>query len=47
MQAIWRLLLNDDFVTAYKHGIDIIFLDGIVWQVFLRIFTYAADYPEK
>lgn len=47
MQAIWLLLLDDDFMHAYEFGIVIEFLDGICRRVFPRFFTYSADYPEK
>ncbi|KAJ3524831.1 hypothetical protein NM688_g8496 [Phlebia brevispora] len=47
MQAIWGLLLDDEFMHAYEHGIVIEFADGISRRVFPRIFTYSADYPEK
>jgi hypothetical protein len=47
MQAVWWFPLDTDFVHAYEHGIVIKFPDGISRLVFLRIFTYAADYPEK
>ena len=47
MQAIWRLLLDEEFLEAYRHGIVITFADGITRRVFPRIFTYSADYPEK
>lgn len=47
MQAVWRFLLDADFVDAYENRIVIKFPDGIFRCVFLRIFTYAADYPEK
>ena len=47
MHAIWRQLLDDDFVEAYKHGIVVECFDGITRQVYPRIFTYSADYPEK
>jgi hypothetical protein len=47
MQAIWLLLMDDDFMHAYEFGIVIEFLDGIRWRVFPRFFTYSADYPEK
>ncbi|KAI0069759.1 hypothetical protein K474DRAFT_1687673 [Panus rudis PR-1116 ss-1] len=47
MHAVWLLLLNDEFRQAYKHGIIIRCPDGIVRRVYLRIFTYSADYPEK
>lgn len=47
MQAIWLLLLDDDFMHAYQFGLVIEFADGILRCVFPRIFTYSADYPEK
>jgi hypothetical protein len=47
MQEIWRLILDDDFTDAYVNGIIIEFPDGIRRRLFLRIFIYAADYPEK
>ncbi|SJL10770.1 uncharacterized protein ARMOST_14164 [Armillaria ostoyae] len=43
----WKLLLDDDFVTAYEHGIILTCADGIRRRVYPRIFTYSADYPEK
>ncbi|KAA1479425.1 hypothetical protein DENSPDRAFT_862027 [Dentipellis sp. KUC8613] len=47
MHAIWTLLLDDEFLEAYEHGIKLVFSDGITRLVFPRIFTYSADYPEK
>lgn len=47
MQAVWRFLLDDDFLKAYEHGIVLKFPDGISRWVFPHILTYAADYPEK
>ncbi|KAF7964806.1 hypothetical protein HWV62_2770 [Athelia sp. TMB] len=43
----WRILLDDDFVDAYKHGIVIKCFDGIHRRFYPRILTYSADYPEK
>lgn len=43
----WKLILDDEFVQAYKHGIVIDCADGIRRRVYPRIFTYSADYPEK
>jgi hypothetical protein len=45
--AIWRILIDDDFLDAYRDGIIIKCYDGVTCRVFPRIFTYAADYPEK
>ena len=47
MHAIWRLLLDDEFMDAYENGIVILFPDGIYRHVFPRFFIYSADYPEK
>lgn len=47
MQKIWSLLLNDEFMHAYEHGIIIKCADGIDRRVYPRFFAYSADYPEK
>jgi len=47
MHAVWCVLLDDDFLHAYKYGIVIKCHDGIERRVYPRIFTYSADYPEK
>ena len=47
MHAIWRILLDKDFVEAYKNGIVVRCFDGVTRRVYPRIFTYSADYPEK
>ena len=45
--AIWKIILDDEFVEAYKNGIVIKCHDGVLHCVFPWIFTYSADYPEK
>ncbi|KAI0069553.1 hypothetical protein K474DRAFT_1610279 [Panus rudis PR-1116 ss-1] len=45
--AIWAVLLDDEFLCAYHHGIVIDCTDGVRRRVYPRIFTYSADYPEK
>ena len=46
--AAQTVLLNDpEFQHAYKNGIVVKCIDGIVRRLFPRIFTYSADYPEK
>ncbi len=45
--AQWAIILDDDFLKAYKHGIAIKCRDGITRRFYPRIFTYSADYPEK
>ncbi|KAJ2935345.1 hypothetical protein H1R20_g1749, partial [Candolleomyces eurysporus] len=47
MHAVWRMLLDDEFLHAYTYGIVIKCVDGIERRVYPRIFTYSADYPEK
>ncbi|KAI0069589.1 hypothetical protein K474DRAFT_1610237 [Panus rudis PR-1116 ss-1] len=47
MHEVWRVLLDDDFMHAYSHGLVIECADGIMRRVYPRMFTYSADYPEK
>jgi len=47
IHAIWELLMDEEFMHAYKHGIIIECADGILWCIFPQFFTYGADYPEK
>ncbi|KAI0704524.1 hypothetical protein C8T65DRAFT_578127 [Cerioporus squamosus] len=44
---IWLMLLDEDFMTAYRDGILLKCGDGVVRRLFPRFFTYSADYPEK
>ncbi|KZS99358.1 uncharacterized protein LAESUDRAFT_668078, partial [Laetiporus sulphureus 93-53] len=45
--AIWLLALDLDFMHAYEHRMLIQCGDGVLQQMFPRVFTYSADYPEK
>jgi Plavaka transposase len=45
--AQWTIILDDEFLEAYRHGVVITCLDGIKRRFYPRIFTYSADYPEK
>ncbi|KAJ7764935.1 hypothetical protein B0H16DRAFT_432430 [Mycena metata] len=47
MHQVWKLMLDDEFIAAYHHGIVIQCADGVWRRVYPRIFTYSADYPEK
>ena len=47
MHAVWKYLLDDDFLHAYTYGIVTECADGIQRRVYPRFFTYSADYPEK
>lgn len=44
---IWELMLDPEFMHAYKHGIVVECADKIMRQLFPRFFMYSADYPEK
>jgi hypothetical protein len=45
--ACLAILLDDDFVRAYREGMKIVCSDGVERRVYPRIPTYSADYPEK
>jgi hypothetical protein len=47
MHAQWKVLLDDDFIEAWKHGIVITCCDGTMRRFYPRIFTHSGDYPEK
>ena len=40
MHAVWRFLLDNSFIHAYKYGMVIMCSDGIQRRVYPRIFTY-------
>lgn len=47
MHEVWRLLLDDEFLEAYKHGIVLECADNMFRRIYPRIFTHSADYQEK
>jgi hypothetical protein len=47
MHHVWKFLLDEDFIHAYKYGMVVKCADGIERRVYPRFFTYSADYPEK
>jgi Plavaka transposase len=47
IHSVWKFLLDDDFVHAYKYGMVVKCADGIERRGYPRFFTYSADYPEK
>jgi len=47
VQAVWMLLMDDEFMHAYIHGFLFQLADGILRVLFPRFLTYSADYPEK
>ena len=47
MHTQWKVLLDDDFIEAWRHGILIECCDGMYRPFYPRIFTHSGDYPEK
>ena len=47
MHTVWRQILDDEFVSSYRHGFVMPCLDGVWRRFYPRIFSYSADYPEK
>jgi hypothetical protein len=47
VQAVWMLLMDDEFMHAYIHGFPFQLVDGILRVHFPLFLTYSADYPEK
>jgi hypothetical protein len=45
--AQWGVILDDEFLEAYVHGIVVDCCDEIRRRFYPRIFTYSADYREK
>jgi hypothetical protein len=45
--ACWKIMLDEEFIYVYRHGIVLKCVDGVMRRVYPRIFTYSADYPEK
>jgi hypothetical protein len=45
--AQWEIILDDELIKAIVEGLVIKCCDGVLRRFFIRIFTYATDYPEK
>ena len=45
--AQWSIILDDEFLEAYEHGVVVEFCDSKQYHFYLRIFTYSTDYKEK
>ena len=45
--AQWDIILDDEFLAAYTHGIAVQYGDRVWRHFYPRIFTYSADYWEK
>ena len=47
MHAQWEILIDEEFLEAWLHGIVVLCSDGLYRRFYPRIFIYCADYPEK
>ncbi|KAL0563503.1 hypothetical protein V5O48_018564, partial [Marasmius crinis-equi] len=47
MQAVWNLILDDEFVEAYEKSLVLECYDEIPRRFVPEFFSYSADYPEK
>ena len=47
MQGVWLNLMDDDFMHAYIHGIELNFVENDSYLYFPRFLTDSKDYPEK
>jgi len=47
LHAQWDILLDEEFMVAYEHGIVIECCDEITRRFYPRFLTYSADYKEK
>jgi hypothetical protein len=43
----WEVLLDEEFLIAYKHGIVVVCCDGNARRFYPRLITYSGDYKEK
>ena len=47
VHAQWEVILDDEFIDAWEHGIVVTCCDGVDRRFYPRIFTHSGDYPEK
>ena len=47
MQEVWLILMDDDFMHAYIHGLELNFIEDDLYVFFPRFLTDSKDYPEK
>ena len=43
----WKIIMDNEFMEAYLHGIVIHCTDARARRFYPRFFIYSADYPEK
>lgn len=47
IHAQWDIMMDDEFIEAYVHGIIVECTDSALRRFYPRFFTYSADYKEK
>ena len=47
LHAQWKIILDDEFMEAWEHGIVVACCDRMKRRFYLRIFTHSGDYLEK
>jgi hypothetical protein len=47
MQQVWLILLDEIFMHAYIHGVELELVDGNPYLCFPRFLSKSQDYPEK
>ncbi|THV06142.1 hypothetical protein K435DRAFT_816014 [Dendrothele bispora CBS 962.96] len=47
MHAVWMLLLDEDLLDAYIHGLLLCCTDEILRRLYPRFFSHSADYLER
>ena len=47
MREVWLILLDDDFMHAYIHGVELESVEGDPYLWFPRFLSKSLDYPEK
>ena len=45
--AQWSIILDDEFLEAYEHGVVVELCDNKWYCFYPRVFAYSADYKEK
>jgi len=47
MHEQWGIILDDDFIEAWQHGIVVLCSDGLKRRFYPIPMAYSADYKEK
>ncbi|THU88480.1 hypothetical protein K435DRAFT_679706, partial [Dendrothele bispora CBS 962.96] len=47
MQAVWNLLLDEELLNAYIHGLLLVCTDKLLQRLYPQFFSHSADYLER